>query len=92
MAQNRRHSQSIQPCGHIIEYDAPTLGKVLQLADRKGLGDIEGAKEEQCSQAVPPVGRRKEKSDGLAGYFVDDDKAGIVAAGLARDDGGRGDT
>ena len=88
---NDATTQSIQPGGHIIEDDAPAVGKALELADGKGLGDVEEAEEDESDEGVTPVDGAAEQGDPLAGDFVDDDEAGVVAAGLAGDDGGGGD-
>ena len=37
---------------------------------------------------MAPVGRDGDEGDELAGDLVDDDEAGVLAAGLAGDDGG----
>jgi len=84
------YSQSIQPGAYIIEHDAPAFGEILEPADGEGLGDIEEAKENEGDEGVTPVGAAAEEGDPLAGDFVDDYELGIVAAGLALDDGGRG--
>ena len=42
------------------------------------------------SSSVLPVGGNGDERDELAGDFVDDDEAGVFAAGLAGDDGGGG--
>ncbi len=40
---------------------------------------------------MAPVGGAEEQGDPLAGDFIDDDEAGVVAAGFAGGDGGGGD-
>src|ERR1035441_6590519 len=90
-AQKGCYTQSIQPGGHIVENDAPASGEAFKLADRERFGDIEKAEEHEGDEGVLPVGRAEEQGDPLAGDFVDDDKLGVFAAGLAGDDGGGGD-
>ena len=89
--QQRCYTQSIQPGGHIIEDDAPAFGQPFKLADGKGLGDVEKAKQNQRNQRVAPVGEAAKQRDPLAGHFVDDHKAGILATALlARQSSRRG--
>ena len=88
--QKRCYTQSIQPGGHIVEDDAPAFGEAFELAGGKGLGDIEEAKENKSDEGVTPVEGAEEQRDPLAGDFVDDHEFRIVAAALARDDGGGG--
>jgi hypothetical protein len=85
------YTQSIQPGGHIVEDDAPAFRKAFKLADGKGLGDVEEAKEDQSDEGVAEVEGAEEEGDPLAGDFVDDDKLRIFAAGFASDDSGGGD-
>ena len=85
------YTQSIQPRAHIIEDNAPALGKLFKPADGKGLGDVEEAEENEGDEGVTPVGGAAEQGDPLAGDLVDDDELRIVTAGFAGDDGGGGD-
>ncbi len=55
-----------------------------------GLSDVEEAEEEEREEGVVPVGGDGDEGDELAGDLVDDDVAGVFAAGLAGDDGGGG--
>ena len=61
------------------------------MADGWGLEDIEEAEEEEGEGGVGPVGRDGYEGDELAGDLVDDDVAGVFAAGFAGYDGGGGD-
>jgi hypothetical protein len=89
--QERCYTQSIQPGTHIIEHDAPAFGKLFELAEGKGLGDVEKAKENEGDEGMTPVGVAAEEGDPLADCFIDDHEAGVVAAAFAGDDGGGGD-
>src|ERR1035437_991785 len=91
MVQQPRYTQSIQPRCHIVEDDAPSLGKLFELADGEGLGDVEYPEEEEGDQGVTPVGVAADEGDPLAGDLVDDDELGVLAAGFAGDNGGGGD-
>lgn len=77
--------------GDVVEHDALAVGEALELADGWGFEDVEGAEEEEGEQGVGPVGGDGDEGDELSGDFVDDDVAGVFAAGLVRDDGGGGD-
>ena len=95
MGQAQQYCPSIQPGGHIVEDDAPAFGEFFQLADGKGLVDVEEAKEQQRQENVLPVVRgpgEGEQGDPLAGDFVDDDEAGVFAAAFTGGDGGCGDS
>ena len=90
-AQERCYTQSIQSGCDVVEDDAPAFGKAFKTADWKGLSNVEEAEKDEGDKAVTPIGGAEEKRDPLAGYLVDDDKAGVVAAALAGGDGGGGD-
>ena len=74
--------------GYVVEHDAGAGGEVFELADGRGLEDVEGAEEEEGEGGVAPVGGDGDEGDELAGDLVDDDVAGVFAAGFAGDDGG----
>src|ERR1700723_3078720 len=46
------------------------------------LEDVEEAEEQEGEYGVRPVGRAEDEGDELAGNLVDDDVAGVFAAGL----------
>ena len=60
------------------------------MADGEGFPDVEDAEEQQGCDDVFPVGVEDcaEQGDPNAGYFVDDDEAGVFAAAFAGGDGG----
>ncbi len=53
-----------------------------------GLRMSKSAEEEEGEGGVAPVGGDGDEGDELAGDLVDDDVAGVFAAGFAGDDGG----
>ena len=77
--------------GYVVEHDAGAVGEAFELADGRRLEDVEEAEEEQGESGVAPVGGDGDEGDELAGDLVDDDVAGVFAAGFAGDDGGGGD-
>jgi hypothetical protein len=89
-AQQGSYTQSIQPGCDVVEDDAPACREAFEAADWERLGDVEEAEENEGDQSVTPVGRAEEEGDPLACHFVDDDKAGVVTAALARCDGSSG--
>jgi len=90
-AQERCYTQSIQPCRDVVEDDAPAFGEAFEAPNREGFCDVEEAKKNEGDKAVSPVGGAEEKSDPLAGYFIDDHEPGVVTAALTGSDGGSGD-
>ena len=76
--------------GDVVEHDAGAGGEAFELADGWGLEDVEEAEEEEGEGGVAPVGGDGDEGDELAGDLVDDDVAGVFAAGFAGyDRGGR---
>ena len=76
--------------GYVVEHDAGAGGEALELADRRRLGDVEEAEEEQGKQGVGPVGGEADEGDELAGDLVDDDVAGVFSERFAGDESGGG--
>src|SRR5450631_1297341 len=91
-AQQSCYTPSIQPSGHIIEYDSPSFGEAFKLTDGRRLGHVEETEEDQGDKSVAKIERASEESDPLTGYLIDDDDLGIFSARLAGDDGRGGDT
>jgi len=89
-AQQGSYSQSIQPGCDVVEDDAPARREAFEAADWERFCDVEEAEEDEGDDAVTPVSGAEEEGDPLACHFVDDDKAGVVAAALACGDGGSG--
>ncbi len=79
-AQQRCYSQSIQPCAHVVENDAPSFRKAFELANGEGLRNVEEAKKNECDQGMLPVGRAAQERNPLAGHLVDYDEPGVVTA------------
>ena len=86
-----RDGEGEEAGGHVVEHDAGAGGEAFELADGGWFEDVKEAEEEEREDGVCPVGRAEDEGDELAGYLVDDDLAGVFAAGLAGDDGGGGD-
>src|SRR6185437_3700689 len=83
-AQQRGYSPSIQPCGKVIEDDAPAFRQRLQLPRRPRLGDVEEPKKHQRDKSVLPIGGAAEQRYPLAGNLVNDHKPRIFPSALAR--------
>ena len=77
--------------GDVVKHDAGALGEAFEAADGPGLGDIEETEEEEAEDGESWGGGEGDEGDELAGYLVDDDVAGVFAAGFAGDDGSGGD-
>ena len=71
----------------VVEHDAGAFGQGFELPDGPGLGDIEGPEEQEAHGGVLPVRRNGDEGDEHTRGLIHDDEAGILAAGLARDDG-----
>jgi hypothetical protein len=82
-----REEESEEAGDDVVEHDAGALRESFKAADGARLGDVEEAEEDQRERGVLPVRLHKDESDELAGYLVNDDEAGVFAAGLPRDDG-----
>ena len=75
---------------NVVKHDAGTAVEAFELPDGRRLEDVEGAKEDERECGMLPVGRDGDQGDELAGDLVDDDMAGIFAAGFAGNDGSGG--
>ncbi len=73
---------------YVVEHDAGAVGEGLELADGPWFEDVEETEEDECEQGVHPVGAHEDEGEELAGDLIDDDKTGVLAAGLASDDVG----
>ena len=89
MPQQPTYTQSIQPCGHVVEDDAPAFRQAFKLPGGKRFRDIEKTEEDESQNCRSPIGAATQKRDPLAGNFVDDNEAGVVSPALARRDGRR---
>ena len=77
--------------GDVVQHDAGAGGEGFEPADGPGLPDVEEAEEDEGEEGVGPVGAHGDEGEPLAGDLVDDDEAGVFAAGFAGDDGCGGD-
>ena len=83
--------QGVDSGGDVVEHDAPAFGEEFDLADGRGLGDVEEAEEDESDERVFPSGGGGDEGDPLADDFVGDDDLGVFAAAFAGDDGRGGD-
>ena len=79
--------QGVDSGGDVVEHDAPAFGEEFDLADGRGFGDVEEAKEDEADERVFPSGGGGDEGDPLADGFVGDDDLGVFAAAFAGDDG-----
>lgn len=77
------YGQGNETGGYVVQHDAGAAVEAFQVADGWWLGDVEKTEEQEGQQGVGPVGRDGDEGEDLAGYLVDDDVAGVFAAGLA---------
>src|ERR1700679_3312723 len=87
---NLRQKQREEAGGDVIQHDAGVSGEAFKLADRRRLEDVEDAEEKQRNRRVAPVNRNRDQRNQLPRNLVDNDVAGVFAAGLAGDNGGCG--
>ena len=91
MADEDAEEEGDEAGGYVVEHDADAFGEGFEASDGPGLGDVEGAEEKEGDERVKPVGAHEDEGEELAGDLVDDDEAGVFAAGLAGDGSGGGD-
>ena len=75
--------ERINPRHHIVEHNAPTLRKRLQLTHRRRFDDIEGPEKYKARKKRFPTDRDRDQRDPLPSDFIDDDKLWIFGMGCA---------
>ncbi len=80
--------ESVESCRDIVEHDARSLRKSLQLPDRRRLDDIEGSKKYKAGEKSFPRQGDGNQGDELSGDLIDDHELRILGGVGAGDLGG----
>src|SRR5450631_4168980 len=80
---NLQHDPTVNAGTNVIDDDSGALGQLLQATDRRGLGDVEGAKEQESQQHRNEMHGSRDEGDELTRDFIDDDMRRIFASTAA---------
>src|SRR5581483_6163523 len=78
MQQELHHRECVNPGANVVQNNSRSFGKTLDVAHRRGLQNVEPTKKYKAREQRFPRHWSKQKSDPLAGNFVDHDELRVL--------------